>query len=62
MLKVIGLLSNDVMTEDGKEVKIDFVNDYKKELNKYHEQKQHYKKQWASFLTSLHFISSRIPA
>ena len=37
MLKVIGLLSNDVMTEDGKEVKIDFVNDYKKELNKYHE-------------------------
>ena len=37
MLKVIGLLNNDVMTEDGKEVKIDFTSDYKKELNKYHE-------------------------
>lgn len=40
----------------------DFVKEYEKELKAYHETLQGFTKKWASFLTSLHFIASRIPA
>lgn len=39
-----------------------FDNDYKGIRTQYYEFLQHYKQQYSSFLDSLHFISSRIPA
>lgn len=39
-----------------------FLEEYKRIRNQYYEYLQQYKKQYSSFLTSLHFISSRIPA
>jgi hypothetical protein len=40
----------------------DFSKNYKNEKNKFISDNRYYKKQYSSFLTSLHFISSRIPA
>lgn len=39
-----------------------FEDDYKDIKQEYYESLQHYKQQYSSFLNSLHFISSRIPA
>lgn len=39
-----------------------FQEQYKQIKQSYYEQLQQYRKQYSSFLTSLHFISSRIPA
>lgn len=39
-----------------------FEEEYKQIRASYYEQLQQYRKQYSSFLTSLHFISSRIPA
>ena len=39
-----------------------FEEDYKNIKQEYYESLQHYRQQYSSFLNSLHFISSRIPA
>lgn len=41
---------------------INFSESYKSEVEDYHLELAPYHKQWVSFLNSLHFISSRIPA
>lgn len=52
MLKI-----KDILAMDG-----DYLSAFNQETQRYHEELQPFHEQWVSFLNSLHFISSRIPA